>query len=370
MKKIILPMLILLGCMGVSCNHAKDDYKGSVPFINLHDDVNLSGSDALAVSNLTITQLSGDINEAFFKNVSIIDVLGDTVIILENTPNMSRLIMFDIQNGNYLGEINHRGQGPGEYRVIVGAFVDDSDGSVLIPNFDTPAVYKYSLSNDSLLTTLEREQVMTMLPPIGGAESCINMAIISPEGLTIRQYDSGYERIDSISIPGFRCGNFNTLWDNAGNNGVLMMADTLYTLVPGELRQLAILSRGDHALTTEKDEEITMNVIMNGDDELELLKPFILVRNVQYADGKMLLTTMINGVKHSDLYDLSNGAMLYRSVYEQLSKPSCIVVKDDSGRAFEIERLFAKGGKWYGILCEDGSNISEDTNDVIVSFEM
>lgn len=317
-----------------------------------------------------MTPLADDVSEAFFKDASIIDVLGDTVILLENTSNTSRLVMFDLQNGNYLGEINHRGQSPGEYRMILGAFVNDNDGSVLIPNFDMSYVYQYSLAKDSLLSTIEREEFMTMLPPIGGVESCINMALMSPDGLIVRQYNSGYERIDSILIPDFRGGSFNTLWDNAGNNGVFMMADTLYTLVPGELRQLAILSRGDYALTPEKDEEITMNVIMNGDDELELLKPFILVRNVQYTDGKMLLTTMTNGVKHSDLYDLTTGDMLYRSIYNRLSKPSCITLKDDSGNTLEIERLFAKDGKWYGILNGDESSIDEDANDVIVRFEM
>lgn len=370
MKIFIIGLLIVVSCMSVSCNRARKDYTGSVPNINLTETVNVSGSDALTVSNLSMTQLAGNTDDAFFKNVSIIDVLGDTVILLENTPSMSRLIMFDLHKGNYLGEVNHRGQGPGEYRVILGAFVNDTDVSVLIPNFDSPSVYKYSLANDSLLSTIEREQFMTMLLPIGGVESGINMAFISPDNLTIRQYDSGYERIDSITLPGFRVGNFNTLWDNAGNNGVFMMEDTLYTLFPGRLQQLAILSRGDYALTPEKDEEITMKVIMNNEDEIELLKPFIIVRNVQYTDGKMLLTTMTNGVKHSDLYDLANGAMLYRSAYDQLPKPNCIVIKDDSGKPIEIERLFAKGGKWYGILSEDGSNLSEDSNDVIVSFEI
>ena len=361
---------LVISCVSISCNSEKSDYTGSVPHINLHENVNVSSSDALTVSNLAITRLAGDHDEAFFKDASIIDVLGDTVILLENTPNASRLIMFDIQNGDYLGEVNHRGQGPGEYRMILGAFVNDNDASVLIPNFDTQYVYKYSLANDSLLSIIDREEVITMLPPIGGTESCINMAMMSPDDLMIRQYDSDYNFIDSVLVPGFRGGNFNTLWDNAGNNGVFMMADTLYTLVPGELRPLAILSRGDYALTPEKDEEISMNVIMNGGDELELLKPFILARNVQFTDGKMLLTTMTNGVKHSDLYDCSTGGMLYRSEYDSLSKSSFMVVKDDSGNSFEVEGIFAKDGKWFGFLNRDGMNIAEDANDVIINFEI
>ena len=51
-----------------------------------------------------------------------------------------------------------------------------------------------------------------------------------------------------------------------------MNADTLFTLAPGELHKLAVLSRGDKALTPQRDEEITM-AIMSGEDEIELLKP-------------------------------------------------------------------------------------------------
>lgn len=363
---MILLMLVLFCSTVISCIRSSSDSAGSIPSIDLKKSVGVGSSDALSVNNLTRTQLAGDADEAFFQNASIIDVVGDTVVLLENAPAMSRLIMFDLKNGQYLGQINHRGQGPGEYRVIVGAFVNDNDGTVLLPNFDNPSVYRYSLADDSPLSTIEREPVMTMMPPVGGVESCINVAVPSPEGLVICQYNSGYERIDSISIPGFRGGNFNTVWDNAGNNGVFMIADTLYALVPGELQKLAVLSRGDKALTPEKDEEITMEVMMNGADEIELLKPFILLRNVQYTADKMLLTTMHDGVKHSDLYDMSSGNMLYRSTYDRLSKPNRMVIKDDTGKSLEVERLFAKDGKWYGILSEDVP--SEEANNVIISF--
>lgn len=370
-KKIItLAMLALICSTVVSCNRSDNNGAGSVPNINLLENASAASSDALSVSKLTRTQLSGDSADAFFKDASIIDVAGDTVVLLENTPAMSRLIMFDLKTGNYIGQVNHRGQGAGEYRLILGAFVNDNDGTVLLPLFDKPTVYKYSLADDSLLSTIEREPVMTMMPAIGGVNTCINVAVPSPEGLTIRQYNSGYKRIDSVAIAGFQGGNFNTVWDNAGNNGVIMIADTLYSLVPGELKQLAVVSRGDKALTSEKDQEITMNVMTTGEDEKELLKPYILVRNVQYTDGKMLLTTMTDGVKHSDLYDMSNGNLLYRSTYDTLSKPNSMTIKDDSGKSLAVERLFAKDGKWYGILSEDGSTSSEDSNNVIICFEM
>lgn len=370
MKNIFFTMVMLLFCMVISCNHEKNDDAGSVPTIDLLRNEGIGNSDALAVNNMTLTQLASDTNEVSFMNATIIDVVGDTVILLDGNPDASRLVMFDLRNGNYLGQVNHRGEGPGEYRMILGAFVNGADGSVLIPNFDTEWVYSYSLADDSLLSTIEREPVKTMVPPIGGVETCINAAVQLPDGLTIDQYNSEYEKVDSIFIPGFIEGNFNMVWENAGNNGVFMIADTLYALAPGELQKLAVLSRGDKALTNKEDEKISEAVIMNNADEKELLKPYILVRNVQYTDGKMLLTTMYNGVKHSDLYDMTNGDMLYRSTYDTLSKPNCVVVKDDSGKSIEVERLFAKDGKWYGLLNESENESPEEAKNVIISFEM
>ena len=203
MRIIGLSLLVLICCAVISCNRSDNNGAGSVPDINLLENASAASSDALSVSKFTKTQLSGDSADAFFKDASILDVAGDTVVLLENTPAMSRLIMFDLKTGNYIGQVNHRGQGAGEYRLILGAFVNDNDGTVLLPLFDKPTVYKYSLADDSLLSTIEREPVMTMMPPIGGVNTCINVAVPSPEGLTIRQYNSGYERIDSVSIAGF-----------------------------------------------------------------------------------------------------------------------------------------------------------------------
>ncbi len=327
----------------------------------------------LLVTELTYAQLSADSAAAFFKNAAILDVVGDTIVLIEKNPALSRLIVYNLTDGGYLGEINHRGQGPGEYRMILGAFVNDADGSVLLPNFDNQDVNKYSLAADTLIATIERQAVMSMIEPIGGVGTAINVAAPSPEGLTIYQYDGNYNLTDTLSLDGFEGGNFNMLWANAGTNGVFMVADTLYTLLPGELHPTAILSRGDFALTADRDRELTMKA-MEGASELELLKPFILVRDVQLTDGKMLLTTMHDGAKHSDLYDLAGGKLLYRSSYDQLSLPSCIAVEDADGNALVVQSLFAKNGKWYGLVDVDNTdNTSVDTteqNFAVVSFAL
>lgn len=101
----------------------------------------------------------------------------------------------------------------------------------------------------------------------------------------------------------------------------------------------------------------------------------MLVRNVRIDDNKMLLTTMFDAAKTSDLYDLTTGQLISRSKYEDLSVPSRMTVKGDNDKTVTVERLFAKDGKWYGIVSEDNAPQTEEapsdnTNYSIISFSI
>lgn len=376
MRHLLTVTALTLGLSFTSCDNSNNSDTAALPAtIDMAQNIDAESTGPLQVSNLAYSQLSADSAAAFFKRVRIIDVVGDTAVLFDDNPGAERLIMFDISDGRYLGQINHRGSGPGEYRIILGAFVDGADGSVILPDFDRPVVNVYSLATDSLLAIIDREPVMSPIEPTGGVESCINVAKPSPEGLDIIQYDSRYNRIDSISIPGFRGGNFTTVWCNAGTQGVFMPNDTLYTLQPGNMMPLAVLQSGKYAMTPQAEEEVMMKIMTTGADEIELLKPYILVRDIQTGGDKMLLTTMYNGVKHSDIYSLADGSLLYRNVYDTLEKPSRIVVTDGNGRNVNVESVMVKGDKWYGVVSEDDAaalagSSPENTNCGIVSFTL
>lgn len=99
---------------------------------------------------------------------------------------------------------------------------------------------------------------------------------------------------------------------------------------------------------------------MEGADELELLKPYILIRDVQYTDGKILVTSMYDGHKYSDLYDMADGSLLYRNSYGVLYIPSFIVIAGENGDPIHVQSLFAKDGRWYGIVGEEYIKESKD----------
>lgn len=372
MKHLNLTLGVVAVMTFTACTSSETGQNNQPATLDLNKNVTAEASAPIAVSDLSYVQLSNDTADAFFKNATILDVAGDTVILLENNPMASRLIMYSLTDGSYLGQISHQGQGPGEYTRILGAFVDGSNGTVLLPDFNTPAVNVYALATDSLVDVISREFVPSVITPTGGVESCINVARPTPDGLDIIQYDRTYAIADSISVPGFRGGNFSTLWLNAGTEGVFMIGDTIYTLTPGDLNPIAIAPRGDMAITPENEGDIMMK-LYSGANDIEVLKPYILIRDIQLSDGKMLITTMHDAQKHSDLYDLTDGNLLYRNTYSTLDKPSVVVVDGDGHKALQIERLFAKNGRWYGIVSEDtageiSGTSAGDTNCAIVTF--
>lgn len=367
MKKSIIALGALAVLTASSCGRSDVNETAGPVVLEMSQNTGVESSEPMSVKDAVCTRLSGDSSEAFFKNASILDVAGDTVILLENNPAASRLIMFSAADGRYLGQINHQGQGPGEYSRIIGAFVDAENQTVMLPDFHTPAVNVYSLAADTLAEVIEREFVPSVVDPIGSVATCINVACPTPEGLDIVQYGRQYALIDSVSVPGFKGGNFSTVWVNAGKEGVMMTGDTIYALLPGELKPLAIADRGSMTITPKTDEELMMKIMGSGESETEVLKPYILIRNIAIDGDRMLLTSMHNGQKTSDLYDMTTGRLIYRNSYDTLPIPSCIVI-ETGGRTISVERLFAKDGVWYGLLSDDASE--EEANSTLVSFRL
>ncbi|MDE6795403.1 MAG: 6-bladed beta-propeller [Muribaculaceae bacterium] len=373
MRNLFISITLFTAIGVTSCTTSGSQSIEEAPVFDLEGNVDAEVSKPVKVYDLTYTPLNDDVQEAFFKSANIIDVVGDTVLLFEDNHHASRLIMFNLRDGRYLGQINHQGQGPGEYTSILGAFVDGSKQTVMLPDFFSPKVNVYSLTADSLIGTIDREYVQSMMEPIGNVESCINVAVPTEEGLKIMQYDRNYSLTDSISLPGFEGGNFSTIWANAGTEGIFMGGDTIFALQPGILKPIAIADRGKFTITPEIDQKIIMEILDSGESEIEILKPYMLIRNVRFTDDKMLITTMHNAKKNSDLYDMSTGKLIYRNTYDTLEKPSSIVITGENNRPLQIESLFAKNGIWYALVSEDvvaqsADTNSEDANCALVSF--
>lgn len=336
----------------------------SVATIDLTAPSHYSG-EPLDAENLTAVVLDSENQDAFFTRASLSDVIGDTILVHENGRD-SRVVEFSASTGKYLGQINHRGQGPEEYRIMLSAIADPAAGTLLVPLIDRPAVLSYTLATDSFAGEKSYLPAMRPSPALGGVSSCINIPDMRPEGFIFMQYDSNFTPVDSIVMKGFIPGNVSTYMGTADNKGIIMVADTLYNIMPGRLEQAVILSRGNKGITFEQEGEIMRKAIQEGADETELMKPYIIVRDIQTTGNHIAVTTMHDGAKTTAIYRLSDGAIIYSNTYPELSKKSCITVNVD-GKPVAVENIFARNGRWYGLADEsaDGS-----TNNTLVSFTL
>ncbi len=364
---IIRDLILIFGAaaMLVGCtSKPTDTSNGSVAVIDLTAPVQNSGQ-PLGAENLTAVALDSESQEAFFTRAAISDVVGDTLLIHENGRD-SRVVEFSVSTGKYLGQINHRGQGPEEYRVMLSAIADPANGTLLIPLIDRPAVLTYALATDSFAGEKSYTPAMRPEPALGGTSSCINIPDMGPAGFIFRQYDATFAPIDSIVMESYIPGNVSTYMGTADDTGIIMIADTLYNILPGRLEKAAILSRGDKGLSFDQEGEIMRKAIEGGADEVELMKPYIIVRDIQTTGNHIAVTTMSDGAKTTAIYRLSDGALIYANTYPELSKKSCITVAAN-GKPLTVENIFARNGRWYGLADEstDGS-----TNSTLVAFTL
>lgn len=336
-----------------------------------HKDMPASGP--LKANRLTITQLDSENPDALFSKGTITDIVGDTIVILDGMPFATRLVMYNVNTGEYLGQINHIGHGPGEYRIITAAFIDGQNQSVIIPDYDKPIANVFSLKNDSLIAVLDRPDISSLLDPIGNITDGINISMYRNDTLSIIKCNGSYAAIDTLMIPDFKGNNFSKCWLGSGGKGYIINADTLYRIDPSIITPIAVINCGEYTLTANKIQEV-MDKIFNTDiSEPEILSPFILIRDIVVSDDMLLLTTMHANEKNSDLYDLKTGQLLYRNKYSDLSILNHIAIATDENDEIEVENLYEKDGMWYGIARDSNKSaeaISYDSNYRIVTFSL
>lgn len=364
--KSLFPVAALALAAATSCGHpSASGHADPIHRIDLTASTPDGSDTLLAATGVNAVKLDSSAPEAFFSRADIIDVVGDTALFLENGQE-SRVIEFSVSTGKYLGQINHRGQGPEEYRIMLSAIADPASGTLLIPLIDRPAALAYTLATDSFAGEKSYTPSMRPAPALGGVSSCINIPDMGPAGFILRQYDAGFAPVDSIVMEGFIPGNVSTYMGTADGNGVIMIADTLYNILPGHLEQSAIISRGDKGITFDQEGEIMRQAIEGGADEVELMRPYIIVRDIQTTGNHIAVTTMHDRAKTTAIYRLSDGALLCYKTYPELSKKSSINLTI-GGKPVTIDNLFARNGHWYGIA--DGES-DGSTNSTLVSFDI
>lgn len=373
MKNIICLSLLLVSSMFVSCSQKATDSKDALVCLDLEKNMGFKNSENLNPGDLKIVRLDGSVSDFDLNNSRIFDVAGDTIFMLNNDFIPTRVLMFSLSTGKYLGDINHQGEGEGEYRFIYGAFVDSMQQTILIPDIDRPYVYEYSLLTDSLVNTYDRPDLALRLQPIGNVRAGINFGDPKEEGLNIIQCNSKFEISDSLPLKGVHVIPFTTIWAQSGVNGILFDKDTLSVIDRGHLTPVVSVNFGEYKLKEEKAREIYEGLVYTSEPDSEYLKclnNFIIIRDFQFTDDNILVTYIYGDYNYSDLYNIHTGEILNRFECEKDFNGACILVleNEDEG-AMTIEKFFTKDNIWYGVSHPAG--MPESTNEIrIVKFKI
>ena len=327
----------------------------------------------LKPQGLNIIQLERCDSDLDLKKTRILDIAGDTIFILNNDFIPTRILMFSLQTGKYIGDINHQGDKQGEYRFIFGAFVDAMKQTIIIPDIDRPLAYEYSLISDSLKNTYERPEITLRLQPIGNVKTDINLGEPKEEGLNILQCDTKFEVIDSLLLKGKKVIPFMTIWTQSGMDAIIFDSDTLSIIGKEHLNPIVNLNLGRYKLKEKEAREIYEGMIYSDQPDSEYLKPlnnYIIVREFQFTEDNILVTSTYGDSNYSDLYNIHSGQIMNRFESEKdFNGPSRVVLDNEEGIPMIVEKLFTKDNIWYGF--SNTSGMSEQRNEIsIVKFKI
>ena len=373
MRNLIYLCILFVSAIFSSCSQKAADSKESLVWLDLEKNLSFKNSKNLNPEDLKIIQLERCDSDLDLNKTRILDIAGDTIFLLNNDFIPTKILMFSLQNGKYLGDINHQGEGQGEYRLIFGAFVNSKQQNVLIPDIDRPVAYEYSLNSDSLINTYHRPDITLRLQPIGNIKECINLGEPKEEGLSILQCNSKFEVLDSLLLKGVRVIPFTTIWAQSGTNGIIFDRDTLSIIDRVHLTPVVAVNLGKYKLKEEKAIETIEGMIYSDEPDSEYLKRlnnYIIIKDFQFTEDNILVTSIYGDNNYSDLYNIHTGEILNRFESEKdFNSSGKIVIANQEGASLTVEKLFTKDNIWYGISNIKG--ISESTNDIsIIKFRI
>ena len=230
-SKVILPAFGVLAILFTGCGKGADS--NEVVTIDLASAVEGEFVNHLKVTDVVYTPLDTAAAAMFSERGDIVGLAGDTIIIHDRNDSEDRLILFTLADGKMVGQINHVGSGPGEYRWIETVYIDRPARQVVINTADNVA-HRYTLA-DEYIDSRKYDTKSTKRFSIGSLENGINMYEEVDGGFVIHQLDRNFDKVDSIKVDGYQLGYLSGLFERAGNHSIVTMVDTIYSITPGKL---------------------------------------------------------------------------------------------------------------------------------------
>ncbi|MDE6265250.1 MAG: 6-bladed beta-propeller [Paramuribaculum sp.] len=372
-SKVILPAIGALAILSTGCGKGTDG--GNVVTIDLASAVEGESVNHLKVTDVVYTPLDTAAAAMFSERGNIVGLAGDTVIIHDRNDSEDRLILFTLADGKMVGQINHMGSGPGEYRWIETVYLDRPAHQVVINTVDNIA-HRYTLA-DEYVDSRKYDTKSTKRFSIGSLENGINMYEEVDGGFVIHQLDRNFNEVDSIKVDGYQLGYYSGMFERAGNQSVITMGDTVYSITPGKLEKFTIIDRKGKTITPEIEVEIT-NLARSGDykgssdKQNSYISPLIML----IGNDCMFLLSLYNKSYSYDVFRLSDGALMTHLPFSWDEAASAGIEVEYSGAKMHAVPRFTQDGRWYAIISEEqavgpnGEPNDGELNAAIVSFKL
>lgn len=289
-------------------------------------------------------------------------IVGDTVII---SDNLEKVLLFTLSDGKMIGEINHKGQGPGEYSWLDHIYVDRPAREVVL-NTPNNFAHRYTFS-DSLVNTYHYDTPSTMRLSTGSLSKGINMYEQRESGFVIHQLDKNFQQTDSIVIDGYKLGYRSGSFSNLGDESVITIVDTLYTIKPGKLEKLAILDRDGKTITPEIEEELNQMMQVDFEGAMKKQNEYINLLGWFASDNdKMLVTYQLGEATFFDFFRMNDGKLLAHLPLSATRADGKGIPMEYEGPTLYLNPIFCQDGIWYAVIPENATIEAEKDADNVI----
>lgn len=293
------------------------------------------------------------------ERAMIESIAGDTVII---SDNLEKVLLFTLSDGKMIGEINHKGQGPGEYSWLDHIYVDRPAREVVL-NTPNNFAHRYTFS-DSLVNTYHYDTPSTMRLSTGSLSKGINMYEQRESGFVIHQLDKNFQQTDSIVIDGYKLGYRSGSFSNLGDESVITIVDTLYTIKPGKLEKLAILDRDGKTITPEIEEELNQMMQVDFEGAMKKQNEYINLLGWFASDNdKMLVTYQLGEATFFDFFRMNDGKLLAHLQLSDTRADKNGLPMEYEGSTLYLNPIFCQDGIWYAVIPENATIEAEKDAD-------
>jgi len=365
----LIPALAMM--TGCSSSSAKEG-DGTLN-VDMLADIDRPDFDETSLADVRYSLLDTATIALLSDNCDIMGVIGDTVIVHDMTTmgDNSRLLLFDANDGHLIRSIRHFGQGPGEYRWIMNVVPDPDSGELILLTSNGKA-HRYTTDDRYVESYDMGQSKQGGKLPVGSVECGIHVPDAYDGNLYIYQYDDHFQPVDTLLFKDYEPRWISIAFNLSGKEALVNIVDTVFSLVPGGMEPIAVMSRGSKALTPEVERKVYIGrtdyerAQMERDGYIEFQK-FI-------NDGpRFTVTYAYGGRNYFDTYSRKSGKLISRRSFSYSDEDAGLLVPYD-GRTLHITNFpFYMDGRFYALVSEEETlgpdgEPSEDLNRALISW--